>query len=644
MIYQPIYMFILPSLFYLLTFLSFYIILKFKNNNVQKSFIYSYIFSLISISTISKLILLFKIIGYSKYIFFVLIILEIIILIKFFKFFIQDLKKINIFFKDIKNIFFVALSIYFLIQSLILPPANFDSLAYHIQRNYLFINENTIYPFLNAHYGNQVFQALNSDLLFFFFAVFKSNFFMNIFSIFSFLVIVILVNEILKILKLKKEYIFTTFLMLLALSSISLSVLSTKNDILIASFGLILIYLFYDYIKYSSKTSVILFIISSIYAFGIKWNFVFFLFCIFPFFIYYILKFKKFNQFLKISIILIPLILIIGPFEIIFFNLTHGLGPIGPYDHVEGHTNPNSIAGLLSNLTRVTFSMFDVTFPIHYFGFNFLNEFLNNSVNSLLLFIFDNTKLGISEQIKWLEYDYGYNLRPHSDYTGYSLVGFIISFLSLHYILFGKNNYLRVLSFLSFLNILVLCFYLTWQPWILRYFMISMLINLIISTEYLKNINFKNLKIINLFCLVIILFNTFANVSQPLIKHSSTATWLSSFNDREKYQSYSIPDLEKIKNFTKKLPQDKDVIIIVNREGSQTPYEILRKSKNNYFVFTDKNLNRYIQKIYLNEDIKIDISNYDYILNISGEKVIFQNFNIIQNENENNFEILKKNS
>ena len=283
-------MYILPSLFYLLTFLSFYTFLKFKNLNIQKSFIYSYILSFISISTISKLILLFKIVIISKYLFFIIIIFEIIILIKFFKFLGQDIIKLNLFFFNSKNILPIFIALYLLIQSLILPPANFDSLAYHIQRNYLFINENTIYPFFNAHYNNQIFQALNSDLLFFFFAIFESNFFMNIFSIFSYLVIIVILFEVLNVLNLKKDYIYTTLLMLLALSSLTLSMLSTKNDILIASFGLILIYLFYDYIKFNSKTSIVLFVISAIYGIGIKWNFAFFLLSAFPFFLFLYIK------------------------------------------------------------------------------------------------------------------------------------------------------------------------------------------------------------------------------------------------------------------------------------------------------------------------------------------------------------------
>ena len=105
-------MYILPSLFYLLTFLSFYTFLKFKNLNIQKSFIYSYILSFISISTISKLILLFKIVIISKYLFFIIIIFEIIILIKFFKFLGQDIIKLNLFFFNSKNILLIFIALY----------------------------------------------------------------------------------------------------------------------------------------------------------------------------------------------------------------------------------------------------------------------------------------------------------------------------------------------------------------------------------------------------------------------------------------------------------------------------------------------------------------------------------------------------
>jgi len=635
-------MFIFPSLFYIFTFLSFYLIHRYKKLSQTKAFIYSYLFSLILITILSKLILITKIIYLSKFIFFAVMSVELIIVFKLFNFIRVDLKELSTFF-NIKNTFFIILFFYLLVQSLVLPPANFDSLAYHIQRNYLFINENTIYPIFNAHYGNQVFQALNSDLLFFFFAVFKSNVFMSIFSFFSFLTITVLLFKAKSVLNLKKEVIFTTFLMLLSLSSLILSSLSTKNDIMIASFGIILIYLFYDFIKFNSKSSLSLFIISTFYAFGIKWNFVFYLLSIFPFFIFYIHKYGRFFIFFKYSIIMLPLILMVGPFETIFFNLSHDMGPIGPYDHVEGHTNPDGLIGLASNLIRNFFLLFDITLPLHYFGLTSITNFFDHSLNFLLSNLFDNTKLGISEQIKWLEFDYAYNLKPHSDYTGYSLIGFAVTLLSFHYLIFGGNIYLRIFSFISISNIIIISYSLTWQPWILRYFMISLILNIIVSTEYIKKIRSNKLVFINSICILILIFNIFANISQPLIKHSQTPSWFKVFQNRDKYQSYAIPEMNKINNFLKKVSDNNKIVIVLNREGSQTPYEIMRKS-DNYYIFTDKNFNRYLSMVYFKSDLKINLLEFDYVLNITDEKLNLKDFKIIQESNTTNFEIFKKNS
>ena len=633
-------MFILPSLFYIFTFLSFYLIHRYKKLSQTKAFIYSYLFSLILITILSKLILITKIIYLSKFIFFAVMSVELIIIFKLFNFIRVDLKELSTFF-NIKNIFFIILFFYVLVQSLVLPPANFDSLAYHIQRNYLFINENTIYPIFNAHYGNQVFQALNSDLLFFFFAVFKSNVFMSIFSFFSFLTITVLLFKAQSVLNLKKEVIFTTFLMLLSLSSLILSSLSTKNDIMIASFGIILIYLFYDFIKFNSKSSLSLFIISTFYAFGIKWNFVFYLLSIFPFFIFYIHKYGKFFIFFKYSIVMLPLILIVGPFETIFFNLIHDIGPIGPYDHVEGHTNPDGLIGLASNLIRNFFLLFDITLPLHYFGLTSITNFFDHSLNFLLSNLFDNTKLGISEQIKWLEFDYAYNLKPHSDYTGYSLIGFAVTLLSFHYLIFGGNIYLRIFSFISISNIIIISYSLTWQPWILRYFMISLILNIIVSSEYIKKIRSNKLVFINSICILILIFNIFANISQPLIKHSQTPSWFKVFQNRDKYQSHAVPEMNKINNFLKKVSDNNKIVIVLNREGSQTPYEIMKKS-DNYYIFTDKNFNRYLSTVYFKSDLRINLLEFDYVLNITDEKLNLKDFKIIQESNTTNFEIFKK--
>lgn len=630
-------MFIIPPLFFISVCFSIYTILRNKDISAEKSFIYSYLISFIFISTLSKIILLAGIVKLSKIIFIFFFIICSVIILKQNQIIKVDLKKIIKFDLKFKSIYFLIF-IYLLIQSILLPPSNFDSLAYHIQRNYLFINENSIYPILNAHYANQVFQPLNSDILFFIFAVFRSNFFMNIYSFFSFFVILTIIYKSFIFLKIKNIYILTCILLFFSMSSVVLSMLSTKNDIIIASFALSIIYLFFNFVKKSSRGLIYLFIITVFYSLGIKWNFILILVSFFPFILFYSFKEKKLIELIKYSIFLFPLFFLIGPFEIIYMNLFNGFGPTGPEIHLIGHSNPDGLNGAISNYIRILIGLIDVTFPIQYFGIEIVNNTIDYLVNFLLQTFYDDNKLGIASNLKWLNFNSSYNLKPHSDYTGYSIVGVIITLYSIFYIFKGKNNKLKILSIISFLNIFFICYFFTWQPWISRFFMFSMIINLIIFTEYIKNISYKKLKIINFFCVLIFLFNILTNIPQPLVKHSETPSWLNVFNDREKYQSLSIPELYKINNLVNLIPKNKKIILIMKNGGSQTPYEIMRNT-NNYYVFVDQEFNRYLFKKYLNKEIKIDIKNYDYLINFTNEKI--EKFEIVTDKDNKNFEILK---
>ena len=450
-------MFILPSLFFISVCFSVYTILRYKDISAGKSFIFSYLISFIFISSLSKIILLADIVNLSKIIFvFFFTICSATILMQ--NHIIRvDLKKILKFDLKYKSIYFLIF-IYLLIQSIFLPPSNFDSLAYHIQRNYLFINENSIYPILNAHYANQVFQPLNSDILFFIFAVFKSNFFMNIYSFFSFFVITIIIYKSIIFLKIKNDHILTCILILFSMSTIVLSMLTTKNDIIVASFALSIIYLFFNIIKNSSRIAIYLFIITIFYSIGIKWNFILILISFLPFIIFYSFKKKKLFELIKYSIFLIPLFFLIGPFEIIYMNLVNGFGPTGPEMHLIGHSNPNGLRGAISNYIRILISLIDITFPIQYFGIDAINNIIDGSVNFLLQTFYDDNRLGIASNLKWLNFNSSYNLKPHSDYTGYSIIGLIITLYSIFYIFNGKNNKLKTLSIISFSNIFFICY------------------------------------------------------------------------------------------------------------------------------------------------------------------------------------------
>jgi len=65
---------------------------------------------------------------------------------------------------------------------------------------------------------------------------------------------------------------------------------------------------------------------------------------------------------------------------------------------------------------------------------------------------------------------------------------------------------------------------------------------------------------------------------------------------------------------------------------------MMRKT-DNYYVFVNKEFNRFFTKEYLNREIKININNYDYLINFTDEEI--KNFKVISKRDDKNFEILE---
>jgi hypothetical protein len=631
----------LPFLFYIILLLSFYSIARNYKQSIAISCLTSYVFSNLLLVIIAKLILILSIAPYSKLIFILIFFFLIVILLKFRNFLYLDLKLIK-FKKNFIFYFFLLVAIYIIAQSLILPPANFDSLAYHIQRNYLFINENTLYPINNAHYSNQVFQPLNHDLFFYFFAVFHSNIFMNIYSITSYIIILILLKLIFDLLKIKESKQKNLFFIFFSFSSITLAMLTTKNDLVISAYALSCLYLFYDFIINKRNLSLIILILAFCFAIGIKWNFVFFAISLFPFFIFFLIKKKKIILLTKTTIYLIPILILTLPIEIIYLNYINTGNVLGPENYLMGNKNPDGLIGAISNYIRVLVSLFDITFPLQYLGIDSVNIFFKDLTNSILNFLFKSQNLGIANEIKWLEYSYEYTLKPHSDYTAYSITGFIVTLINIYYLFFGNKKILKLISLISLIFMTLMITYFTWQPWIMRFFMICMILNLIVSSEYIATIPKKIIQKISFFCILIFLFNILSNVAQPLIAHSNTSSWLNAFFNRDSYAKFSIPEMDKINNFIKINKKNANILIVIKKTGSQSPYEIMRKSHNNYFLFADKDFNNFFKKEYLGQKIKIDEKNFEFIINISDEDLEFKNFKLIKKKDQFNYQIFER--
>ena len=130
------------------------------------------------------------------------------------------------------------------------------------------------------------------------------------------------------------------------------------------------------------------------------------------------------------------------------------------------------------------------------------------------------------------------------------------------------------------------------------------------------------------------------NVSQPILQHSNTNSWFTAFFDRDNFQIHAIPELNKINQFVKICPKNKNIALVMEKGGSQTPYEIIRKCPKNKYYFADKDLNNFLYKNILNQENRM-LTKFEYIINLSKKKLKYQNFIEIQKKTSNSFQILK---
>jgi hypothetical protein len=169
--------------------------------------------------------------------------------------------------------------------------------------------------------------------------------------------------------------------------------------------------------------------------------------------------------------------------------------------------------------------------------------------------------------------------------------------------------------------------------------MISIVLNLIVCSEYLNKINKKTKNILSLVCIFILIFNVLGNISQPLIKHSKTPSWIYAITDRYQYQSYSIPEINKIKEYLNLKIINQKIILIVENRALQSSYEILRNSNGNYYKF----LNYNFENVLSQEKTELKTTDFEYILNLSNKKIKkIDKFEEIIQENETHFQLFKK--
>jgi hypothetical protein len=617
----------LPPFYIIINYIIFYIFFR-KKYKVSDSLIFGYLSSSIFIITTNKIFLLSKIIFLYKFFIFILIIIFLIlikknfILIKKDSFYLKDLKRIfgNKFF----YFFIIFVSIYSLFQSIVIPPTNFDSFMYNITRNYIFVMENSIYPKNNFTTQWVLIMPLNSDLQFLTHAVFNSDFFMNIYNFYGYFIMSVIIYKILEILNVKKKNLIITLFLFLSLSNIFLSQFNTKNDLLLVIFFLMIVYFLFQILK-NNNYYIPFILLSLAFSAGIKWSSFFFIAPLLIILIITIYYKKLFLPFFKNTIIYSPIILLALPLEIAYFNIKYINSVTGGVDEILTHND--GIKGMLANLIRYFISSIDLTFPVHKFGLKIITDNFDNINSYLQESIFHDNTLGLSPVIKdSVFFNYSYILRPHSDFAFFGIFGsflFICPFL-VHK---AKNIYQKILCFIGIFFILTISYKISWFPWNARYIAVFITVGFLFFASFSDQLINKFKKFIEIYIIILISFNLFTHIPQPLIKHSQTDSWINATLDREKYKKFTIPEIENVKKIKKYIKNGDTIIVMMERnkdlvrlEGPiQSNYQIMREFNKSYIKFVDTEFKSLDLPKFRNEKLNInEIKNYIYIINFSN--------------------------
>lgn len=643
---------IIPSLTVFLTFLCLYYF--FQNNDKRYSLIISFVFTNILYVSFNKIFLYLKIIDY----YYIFVLINFVVVIFYLASckteLLKDIENIKIFFYKNKKSFylyiFIIFFIYIFFQSLFIPPTNFDSLAYNITRNYLFIQENSIYPNNNFNYQNILIQPLNSDLLYLIFAYFSSDYFMNIFNLLSYVIAGIVFFEFLNKFNVKKNK-FIYLLLFLSISNFFLSLFNTKNDLYSATFLIINLYLLFKIIE-GDKKNIPIFLLSVFYSSGIKWLVIFYLLPLFAVTVVYCFRKNLIYDFIKYSLIISPLALILAPIDTIFLNykftgsFTGAIetGSSNLFLHQEG------LKGMLANFIRYLIMSIDISIPIHKIGLEEIVALFDTLEKNIQLLLFNNSQFGISSIFKnEIKFNYSYVLRPHSDFVFFGIYGFI-SFITPFLVWKFKEEKQFIIMFISIIFLILFCYNISWFPWNARYLLPFIFLGSILFASLDLNLKEPLKKLIIIYSFLIITFNLLAHVPQPLIKHSKTESWLTIFKDRDNFKKFVIPEFILIKNLKKIIKNGDNFLLIMNRndqlvrfEGHyQSIYALLKEFDKSYIKFADTNFetlnqSKQIKRKLTNKELK----NYLYIINLSDKNLIIDDYEIISNDEEN-FLIFKK--
>jgi hypothetical protein len=487
---------------------------------------------------------------------------------------------------------------------------------------------------------------LNSDLQFLTHVSFNSDYFMNIFNFYGFFIMGIIFYKILIILNIKKNNIEISLFLFLSLSNIYLSQFNTKNDLQLLIYFLMILYFLFEIIK-NNKDYITFIILAIAFVSGIKWTAIFFLI---PVIIVLFLTFYKKNTlvlFLNNCFIYSPIIFLILPIEIIYFNINYFNSMTGDAGYVGSLIlNSDGIKGMLANLLRYFTSSIDLTLPLHKLSLKFITDSFDNINNYLQNLFFGEKSLGIATILKdTVFFDYSYTLRPHSDFTFFGILGFLL-FICPFLFYKAQDNYQKILCFIAIFFILSISYTISWFPWNARYISIFFAVGALLFASFAGYYINKFKKIFKIYICALVSFNLLMHIPQPLIKHSQTESWINTIYNRENFKRFAIPEIAKVKELKKYIRNGEPIIVMMeNNEElarldgpAQSNYQILRDFNDSYIRFVNTNF----QSLSQNKNTtlrKEEIQKYFYIVNFSNKNLDNVGYRCINCRNKNEYKI-----
>ena len=408
----------------------------------------------------------------------------------FFRYKKADFLKIDIEFKKIKNAFLLDKSLFILsfaflmliivsgIIACVMPPLEPDSQTYHFLRAFEFYKNHTL-----AHFDTNDIRALimpiNSEIIYTWILALKHKFYnFALLSYFSYFAIIFCIWQILGHFKFSiRKKIFSIFLFS-SLASLIVEMSCLQTDIVVGALFISSYTLFLKKNNFLSTLSLAL-------ALGVKTTAIVMLL---PYLLMLFLLRKK--DFLKYILYLSLNFLIFSSYNYIL-NYIQFDNPFANQSAYLSHRFWGGIKGYISNLIHFIFQFLDFT------GFTW-GYYLNDKIFAFQNFIF--SLVNISPEMGTNIAHQKVNITTDEQLIGFGVLGFLAFLPALFKGFYSKNKKLTLLSLVFVLNILILCGFMAYMEYSIRFVLAFLCLSSpLFVLIYQKHSVYKNLLI--LFCI-----------------------------------------------------------------------------------------------------------------------------------------------